>query len=118
MRVWPGVPQPLGAIWDGQGTNFAVFSRHAEAVTLCLFDGPEDREPAVEIPLRHRTHWVWHAYLPELRPPAWYGYRVAGPYEPKAGHRFNPAKLLVVEVREPAAADGGAARARLRFTCG
>ncbi|MEZ4353446.1 MAG: glycogen debranching protein GlgX [Myxococcota bacterium] len=95
MRVWPGVPQPLGAIWDGQGTNFAVFSRHAEAVTLCLFDGPEDREPAVEIPLRHRTHWVWHAYLPELRPPAWYGYRVAGPYEPKAGHRFNPAKLLV-----------------------
>ncbi len=95
MRVWPGRPYPLGATWDGQGTNFALFSQHATRVLLCLFDGPEDLVPAQEIPLRERSRMVWHAYLPDVRPPQLYGYRVEGPWEPTAGHRYNDAKLLV-----------------------
>jgi len=95
MRIWPGRPHPLGAVWDGQGTNFALFSRNAEAVSLCLFAHADDVEPEIEIPLRQRTNWVWHVHLPDLRPPALYAYRVSGPYAPEAGHRFNPAKLLV-----------------------
>ncbi len=58
MRVWPGRPHPLGAHWDGQGTNFALFSRHATRVQLCLFDGPDDLEPSAVIPLRERTRMV------------------------------------------------------------
>jgi len=95
MRVWPGKPYPIGAVWDGQGTNFALFSQNATGVTLCLFDGPEDGEPSAEIALRERTNWVWHVYVPDVRPPQLYGFRVEGPYEPGAGHRFNARKLLV-----------------------
>jgi glycogen operon protein len=95
MRIWPGKPYPLGAIWDGQGTNFALFSQNATAVVLCLFDGLDDAEPAERIPLRDRTSWVWHAYLPDVRPPQLYAYRVEGPWQPERGHRFNPNKLLV-----------------------
>ncbi len=92
MTVWPGRPFPLGAAWDGRGTNFSLFSEHAERVELCLFDG-EDRETRHE--LRERTAFNWHGYLPGIGPGQRYAYRVHGPYEPEAGHRFNAVKLLV-----------------------
>jgi glycogen operon protein len=94
MRVWPGRPHPLGARWDGQGTHFALFSRHATGVELCLFDEPGEAAAMECVPLRERTGWVWHAYLPDVRPGALYGYRVDGPWQPEAGHRFDPSKLL------------------------
>ena len=90
--VWPGVPFPLGPTWDGQGTNFSLFSENAERVELCLFD-EHDREERVA--LRNQTAHNWHAYLPGVGPGQRYGYRVHGPWEPRAGHRFNPAKLLI-----------------------
>jgi len=92
--VWPGQPFPLGASWDGEGVNFALFSEHAEQVELCLFDGRGRRETA-RIPLRWQTDQVWHCYLPEARPGQLYGYRVYGPYAPEEGHRFNPNKMLL-----------------------
>jgi isoamylase len=92
--VWPGRPYPLGATWDGEGVNFAVFSEHAERVELCLFD-PAGRREVGRIGVRERTDQVWHCYLPEARPGLLYGYRVHGPYKPEAGHRFNPYKLLL-----------------------
>jgi len=95
MRVWPGRHYPLGAVWDGQGTNFALFSENATGVDLCLFDRSGDGEPSARISMRQRTHFVWHSYLPDLRPGQLYGYQVHGPYAPKEGHRFNAAKLLV-----------------------
>jgi isoamylase len=94
MKVWPGSPYPLGATWDGIGVNFALFSEHATGVDLCLFDSPYAGREMHRIPLRHRTEHVWHGYLPEVRPGQLYGYRVHGPYDLRAGHRFNPAKLL------------------------
>ena len=95
MRVWPGRPYPLGATWDGQGVNVALFSERAEAVDLCLFDRPRDERERHRIRLRERTDDIWHAYLPDLRPGQLYGYRVEGRYEPEAGLRFNPSKLLL-----------------------
>ena len=95
MRVWPGSPSPLGATWDGEGTNFAVFSEHATAVDLCLFDHREDAQESARIRLRERTDQIWHAYLPDVRPWQLYGFRAHGPYAPEEGHRFNPAKLLL-----------------------
>jgi isoamylase len=94
VRVWPGAPQPLGATWDGEGVNFALFSAHATAIELCLFDGADDAETA-RVPLVERDQGVWHAYLPDARPGQRYGYRVHGPWDPARGHRFNPQKLLV-----------------------
>ncbi len=94
FRIWPGRPYPLGATWDGSGTNFALFSAHAENVELCLFDGDGMTEIA-RIALPEYTQEIWHAYLPDVRPGQLYGYRVHGPYEPKSGHRFNPHKLLI-----------------------
>ena len=94
FAVWPGSPHPLGATWDGSGVNFALFSEHAEKVELCLFDRKGRREIA-RIELPERTDLVWHAYLPQVRPGQLYGYRVHGPYDPEAGHRFNPHKLLL-----------------------
>ena len=93
-KVWPGQPYPLGATWDGKGVNFALFSAHAERVELCLFDSSGQHEQA-RIALPEYTDEVWHCYLPEARPGQLYGYRVHGPYEPAAGHRFNPNKLLL-----------------------
>ncbi|MBV9825758.1 MAG: glycogen debranching protein GlgX [Alphaproteobacteria bacterium] len=94
IRVWPGQPYPLGATWDGRGVNFALFSAHAEKVELCLFDSSgQHEEDRIEMP--EYTDEVWHCYLPEARPGLLYGYRVHGPYEPSAGHRFNPNKLLL-----------------------
>ncbi|MGH7526008.1 MAG: glycogen debranching protein GlgX, partial [Gemmatimonadales bacterium] len=95
MRAWPGAPSPLGATWDGEGTNFALFSEHATAVDLCLFAGPGDAAESARVRLRERTDQIWHAYLPDVRPGQLYGYRVQGPYSPAEGHRFNPAKLLL-----------------------
>jgi len=85
----------LGATWDGEGVNFAIFSEHATAVELCLFDDPEAAEPTARVAMPEATDRVWHAYLPDVRPGAFYGYRVDGPYDPAAGHRFNRHKLLI-----------------------
>lgn len=91
--VWPGVPFPLGATWDGSGTNFALFSAHADKVELCLCDDDGKERERIELP--EYTDEIWHGYLPGVRPGQQYGYRVHGPYEPDAGHRFNPNKLLL-----------------------
>lgn len=98
--VWPGRPYPRGASWDGEGVNFAIFSQHAEKVVLCLFDAKGKNE-IQRIELKERSDFVWHCYLPELRPGMLYGFRVHGPYRPQDGHRFNPHKLLI----EPYAKD-------------
>ncbi len=93
-RILEGQPYPLGATWDGLGVNFALFSAHATKVELCLFDDQGEREiERIELP--EYTDEIWHGYLPDARPGTIYGYRVHGPYEPKAGHRFNPNKLLI-----------------------
>ncbi|MBD3881403.1 glycogen debranching protein GlgX [Phormidium tenue FACHB-886] len=92
LSLWPGKPYPLGATWDGKGTNFALFSEHATGVELCLFDkkGRETRLPLTEI-----SNFVWHGYVPSIGPGQRYGFRVHGPYAPSEGHRFNPNKLLI-----------------------
>src|SRR5690606_17134557 len=95
VQAWPGSPYPLGATWDGQGVNFALFSEHATAVELCLFDAPDAAVESVRIPIVDRTDMIWHAYVPGLKPGQLYGYRVHGPWAPAEGHRFNPAKLLL-----------------------
>jgi len=92
MNVWPGNPFPLGPTWDGQGTNFALFSENAERVELCLFD-VYDHETRID--LVERTAFNWHCYIPGVGPGQRYGYRVYGPYDPATGHRFNPHKLLI-----------------------
>ena len=89
---WPGRPFPLGATWDGRGTNFSLFSEHAPGVELCLFDD-DDRERRFE--LADCNAFIWHGYLPGVGPGQRYGYRVEGPYDPAGGHRFNPRKLLI-----------------------
>jgi isoamylase len=95
MRVWPGRPYPLGATWDGEGVNFAIFSENATAIDLCLFDGADDAEERERIGMTEVTDQVWHCYLPDVNPGQFYGYRVHGPYRPEDGHRFNPAQLLI-----------------------
>jgi isoamylase len=92
MRVLPGRPFPLGASWDGNGVNFALYSENATAVELCLIDksGQETR-----IPLRERTGFTWHGYVPSIKPGQAYGYRVSGPWEPDRGLRFNPNVMLL-----------------------
>jgi isoamylase len=94
-RTRPGGPYPLGATWDGAGVNFALFSDHATGVELCLFDAGDPTKERERIPMVERTNQVWHVYLPEGRPGLHYGYRVDGPYDPGAGHRFNANKLLL-----------------------
>jgi isoamylase len=93
MRTRPGRPYPRGATWTGDGVNFALFSEHATAVDLCLFDGA-GRETH-RIPLRERTDQIWHVFVPDARPGLCYGYRVHGPYAPADGQRFNAAKVLL-----------------------
>ena len=92
--VWRGRPYPLGATWDGDGVNFALFSKHAERVELCLFD-PKGRREIERVPVRERTDFVWHCYLPEARPGLLYGYRVHGPHDLDRGHRFDHNKILL-----------------------
>src|SRR5579871_5361249 len=92
--VWPGKPYPLGATWDGEGVNFAIFSERAQKVELCLFDSAGRRE-LHRVSMIEQTDQVWHCYLPEARPGLLYGYRVYGPYDPAKGLRFNHHKLLL-----------------------
>jgi isoamylase len=92
MQIWPGAAYPLGATWDGSGTNFALFSEVADRVQLCLFDA-DDTETRLD--LTEVDGFVWHGYLPAVGPGQRYAYRVTGPYDPKQGHRCNPAKLLL-----------------------
>ncbi|MFD4543406.1 glycogen debranching protein GlgX [Streptomyces bauhiniae] len=92
MPVWSGHPYPLGASYDGQGTNFALFSEVAERVELVLVDDAGAETP---VPLHEVDGFVWHGYLPEVGPGQRYGYRVHGPWQPSLGHRCNPAKLLL-----------------------
>ena len=92
MQVWPGSPYPLGATYDGRGTNFAIFSEVAERVELCLFDEVHIEE---RIELAEVDAHVWHCYLPQVEPGQCYGYRVHGPYDPANGLRCNPNKLLL-----------------------
>jgi glycogen operon protein len=94
VRLSSGAPHPLGATWDGRGTNFALFSEHAEKVELCLFDRQGRREME-RIALPERTEDVWHGYLNDVAPGQPYGYRVYGPYHPERGFRFNCNKLLL-----------------------
>ena len=92
MQIWPGSPYPLGSAFDGGGTNFSIFSEAAERIELCLFDA-DGTETRVDLP--ERNGFVWHGYLPRIWPGQRYGYRVHGPYDPGAGLRCNPAKLLL-----------------------
>jgi isoamylase len=93
-RIREGSPNPRGACWDGTGTNFALFSSSATKVEVCLFDAPDGRETdRIELP--EYTDQIFHGYLEGVGPGTFYGYRVHGPYEPEAGHRFNPNKLLL-----------------------
>jgi isoamylase len=92
VEIWPGSAYPLGATYDGSGTNFALFSEIAERVELCLFDG-DGAETRVELP--ELDGYVWHAFLPGVEPGQRYGYRVHGPNEPAQGLRCNPNKLLL-----------------------
>lgn len=98
VEVWPGHAYPLGATFDGSGTNFALFSEVAEKVELCLLD-PDPEKPGewveTRVPLVEADAFVWHGYLPTVQPGQHYGYRVHGPWEPAAGLRCNPAKLLL-----------------------
>jgi isoamylase len=93
-RIREGLPYPLGATWDGLGVNFALFSACASKVELCLFDA-EGVQELERIELPEYTDEVWHGYVPDARPGTTYAYRVHGSYEPGAGHRFNPNKLLI-----------------------
>ena len=97
MKVtqYPGYPFPLGANWDGQGVNFALYSENATAVELCLFNAEDENVESVKLRVKERTNHIWHIYLPGIGPGQLYGYRVYGPYEPQNGHRFNPNKLLI-----------------------
>jgi len=92
QQVWPGTAYPLGATFDGNGTNFALFSEGAESVELCLFD---DDGEETRLELRDVDAHVWHGYLPGIQPGQRYGYRVHGPHDPENGTRYNPSKLLL-----------------------
>ncbi len=95
MEIWPGRSYPLGATWDGEGTNFAVFSEHATSIELCLFDQANFATELARVRMRERTDQVFHCYLPGVQPGQLYGFRAYGPYQPSHGHRFNPTKLLL-----------------------
>lgn len=95
MRIWPGNALRLGATWDGEGVNFALFSQNATGVDLCLFDADDPARQTHRISLKERTNRIWHCYLPDVRPGQLYAYRVHGPYAPHQGHRFNPEKLVL-----------------------
>ncbi len=91
MKIWPGNPYPLGATFDGSGTNFSVFSEVAARVELCLFDD-SGKQTCVDLP--EMTGFNWHGYVPNIGPGQRYGYRVQGPWEPKAGNRRNASKIF------------------------
>src|SRR5688500_1644165 len=95
ITVYPGNPYPLGATWDGYGVNFALYADNASKVELCLFNSPGDETESSRIKLVERSHHIWHAYFPDLKPGQLYAYRVHGHYEPHNGHRYNPNKVLI-----------------------
>jgi isoamylase len=95
LEVRPGKPYPLGATWDGNGVNFAIFSENAQKIELCLYEDKDAQHEQVKVEIQEVTHHVWHVYVVGLEPGQLYGYRVHGPYEPENGHRFNPNKLLI-----------------------
>jgi glycogen operon protein len=95
MTIYPGDPYPLGSYWDGKGVNYALYSHNAEGVELCLFNKALGEKETDRIKFTERTHDIWHAYIPDIKPGQLYGYRVYGPYDPANGHRFNPAKVLL-----------------------
>nr|MBA2745928.1 glycogen debranching enzyme GlgX [Flavisolibacter sp.] len=95
LRTYPGEPFPLGATWDGEGVNFAIYAENASGVELCLFNSTQPEVETHRIRIRERHNHVWHVYLPELNPGLLYGYRVHGPFDPINGHRFNANKLLI-----------------------
>ncbi len=95
LKILPGKPYPLGATYDGEGVNFALFSENATGVRLCLFDHPNDSHEFMHIDFDEVTDYVWHAYVPGIKPGQLYGYRVFGRYQPKKGFRFNSQKLLI-----------------------
>jgi glycogen operon protein len=94
-QPWPGAAYPLGATYDGAGTNFALFSEVADKVELCLFDGGDSNATETRVRLPEVDGFVWHGYLPGVGPGQHYGYRVHGRYDPARGQRCNPAKLLI-----------------------
>lgn len=95
LNIYPGKPYPLGATWDGEGVNFALYADNATSVTLCLFRHENDEEEENRVQIIERTHHVWHVYIQGIKPAQLYGYRVDGPYEPSQGHRYNASKLLI-----------------------
>ncbi|PRY14192.1 glycogen operon protein [Pontibacter ummariensis] len=95
LTTYPGKPYPLGASWDGNGVNFALYADNATGVDLCLFDSIREGKESAKVKMEERTHQVWHVYLPGIKPGQLYGYRVHGPFDPYQGHRFNPNKLLI-----------------------
>lgn len=95
LNVWQGRPNPLGATLTPEGVNFALFSENATGVDLCLFDDPGAPAETVSVRIAEKTNQVWHCFIPELKAGQLYGYRVRGPYDPRNGHRFNSAKLLL-----------------------
>ncbi len=95
ITTYPGAPYPLGATWDGEGVNFALYAENATRVDLCLFDEPKDSRETACVRLADRSNHVWHVYLPGIKPGQLYGYRIDGPFEPSEGHRFNRNKVLI-----------------------
>lgn len=93
--VYPGSPFPLGATWNGEGVNFALYAENATGVELCFFDSADPKKETHKIEVTERSHQVWHVFVPGIKPGQLYGYRVHGPYEPCEGHRYNPNKLLI-----------------------
>lgn len=95
LHILPGKPYPIGATWDGNGVNFALFAENAAAVELCLFDSQNDSTEFIKINITEVTDMIWHVFVQGVKPGQLYGYRVHGPYEPQNGHRYNHNKLLV-----------------------
>src|SRR5207253_10346647 len=111
VKLWPGSPYPLGATYDGSGTNFSVFSEVATRVELCLFD-EAGNQTCADFP--ETTAFLWHGYAPNISPGQRYGFRVHGPWEPQAGHRCNPSKLLLDPYGKAVAGHGEGNEALLR----
>ena len=94
-EIHRGMPTPLGATYDGEGINFSIYSENAVQVELCLFENEDDTKEFQRISMTEVTDYIWHLYIPGLKPGQLYGYRIHGPYEPANGNRFNPNKLLL-----------------------
>src|SRR4051812_9200922 len=94
-KLYPGSHYPLGATWDGEGVNFAIYSENATGVDLCFFEENNSDKTTEHISLTEQSHYVWHVYVPGVKPGQLYGYLLHGPYEPQNGLRFNCNKLMI-----------------------